>query len=49
MVYIVPEIKHWHGAAQVEAFAHLSLSVPVEGASNEWCQPVTDEEYMKLK
>ncbi|MCR3757478.1 cupin domain-containing protein [Clostridium felsineum] len=49
VVYIAPEIKHWHGAVADEAFAHLALSVPVEGASNEWCEPVTDEEYNKLK
>lgn len=49
VVYIAPEIKHWHGAVNDEAFAHLSLSVPTEGSSNEWCEPVTDEEYSKLK
>lgn len=49
VVYIAPEIKHWHGAVSDEAFAHLSLSVPTEGSSNEWCEPVTDEEYSKLK
>lgn len=49
VVYIAPEIKHWHGAVQDEAFAHLSLSVPTEGSSIEWCEPVTDEEYNKLK
>lgn len=49
VVYIAPENKHWHGAVNDEAFAHLSLSVPKEGSSNEWCEPVTDEEYSKLK
>jgi len=49
VVYIAPEIKHWHGAAKDEAFAHLSLSVPAEGASNEWFEPVTDEAYQQLE
>ncbi|MCB2311920.1 cupin domain-containing protein [Clostridium tagluense] len=49
VVYIAPEIKHWHGAVNDEAFTHLSLSVPTEGSSNEWCEQVTDEEYNKLK
>jgi hypothetical protein len=31
------------------AFVHLSLSVPTEGSSNEWYEPVTEEEYNKLK
>jgi len=49
VVYIAPGIKIWHGAVNDEAFAHLSLSVPTEGSSNEWCEQVTDEEYSKLK
>ncbi|WP_274892452.1 cupin domain-containing protein [Thermoanaerobacterium sp. R66] len=48
VVYIPPEIKHWHGAVKDEGFAHLSLTVPTEGANTEWCEPVTDEEYDKL-
>ena len=48
VLYIAPEIKHWHGAVKDETFAHLALSVPTEGQSNEWCEPVTDEEYNKL-
>ena len=49
MVYIAAEVKHWHGAVKDEAFAHLSLTVPTEGASHEWLEPVTDEAYNKLK
>lgn len=30
-------------------FAHLSFEVPGENSSNEWLEPVTDEEYNKLK
>ena len=48
VVYIAPEIKHWHGATADGPFAHLALSVQVEGASSEWCEPVSDEEYEKL-
>ena len=36
VVYIAPEVKHWHGAVADEAFAHLALAVPKEGASSEW-------------
>lgn len=48
VVYIAPEIKHWHGAVASETFAHLALAVPQKGASNEWLEPVTDKEYAKL-
>lgn len=49
VVNIPPEVKHWHGAAPDSWFAHLAIEVPAEGASNEWFEPVTEEEYCKLK
>lgn len=49
VVSISPEVKHWHGAAKDSWFAHIAIEVPVEGASTEWCEPVSDEEYSKLK
>jgi|GEM_PF-5732749 len=33
---------------QIAGFAHLAIEVPVEGASNEWLEAVSDEDYMKL-
>lgn len=46
----IPEgVKHWHGAAKDSWFTHIAISVPNEGASAEWLEPVTDEEYDKLK
>lgn len=30
-------------------FAHLAFEVPGEKTSNEWLEPVTDEEYNKLE
>ncbi|WP_427847030.1 cupin domain-containing protein [Clostridium folliculivorans] len=49
VVNIPPEVKHWHGAAPDSWFAHLAIEVPAEGASNEWLEPVSDEEYGELK
>lgn len=49
VVEIPPEVKHWHGAAPHSWFSHIAIEVPAEGASNEWCEPVSDEEYSKLK
>ena len=42
-------VKHWHGAAPDEWFSHLAIEVPGENSSNEWLEPVSDEEYRKLK
>ncbi len=48
VVYIAPEVKHWHGAAASCWFQHIALAVAAEGSSNEWLEPVSDEEYNKL-
>lgn len=48
VVQIPPEVKHWHGAAPNNWFAHLAVEVPAEGASNEWLEPVSEEHYQKL-
>ena len=49
VVNIPPETKHWHGAAKDSWFTHIAVEVPSEGGSNEWLEPVNDEEYNKLK
>ena len=48
VVHIPAGVKHWHGAAKDSWFVHLSLEVPGENTSNEWLEPVSDEDYMKL-
>lgn len=51
MTVAIPEgTKHWHGAAADSWFQHLAFSKDVKpGASNEWLEPVSDENYSKLK
>ena len=49
VVTIPAEVKHWHGAAAGSWFSHLAVEVPGEGCRNEWCEPVTDEEYAALR
>ena len=42
--------KHWHGAAADSWMQHLTYHKDVqEGASNEWLEPVTDDQYKILK
>lgn len=49
MVIVIPaNVKHWHGASSSSWFSHLAIEVPGEDTSNEWCEPVTDEEYERL-
>ena len=48
VVTIPANVKHWHGAKKDSWFSHLAVEVPGEDTSNEWCDPVSDEEYGKL-
>ena len=48
VVHIPPNVKHWHGASATEWFQHLATEVPGEDCSTEWCEPVTDEEYVTV-
>ena len=47
-VNIPAGVKHWHGAAADSWFSHLAIEVPGENGSNEWLEPVSDEEYNKV-
>lgn len=49
VINISEGVKHWHGAAKDSWFTHIAITVPNEGASAEWLEPVMDEEYNKLK
>lgn len=49
VVYIAPEVKHWHGASKDHWFTHIAIEIPNENASNEWCEPVDDLTYKNLE
>lgn len=48
VVHIPANVKHWHGAAADSWFSHLAFEIPGKNTSNEWLEPVTDEEYNSL-
>ncbi len=48
VINIPPEVKHWHGAATDSWFSHLAIEVDGEETRNEWLEPVSDEDYIKL-
>ena len=49
VIHIPANVKHWHGAAADSWFAHLAFEIAGENASNEWLEPVTDEEYGNIE
>ena len=48
VVTIPANVKHWHGATSNSWFSHIAIEVPGENSSNEWLEPVNDEEYKKI-
>ena len=49
VINIPAGVKHWHGAAADSWFSHLAIEVPGEETANEWCEPVSEQEYAGLK
>ena len=41
--------NNWHGASPNSWFSHLAFELPGKDLSNEWLEPVTEEDYNKLK
>lgn len=48
VVSIPANVKHWHGAKKDSWFSHIAIEVPGEETSNEWCEPVSDKDYLAL-
>lgn len=49
VINIPANVKHWHGAAPDSWFSHIAVEVEGDETSNEWLEPVSDKEYVKLK
>ena len=48
VVNIPAGVNHWHGATKDNWFSHIALSVPAEGATTEWRDHVSEEQYNNL-
>ncbi len=50
VIAISEGVKHWHGAAADSWMQHLAVHTQEQpGASNEWLEPVNDDQYNKVK
>lgn len=45
VVWIPPNVKHWHGASKDAAMTHIAVSEAAEGKSVTWMEKVTPEQY----
>ena len=49
VIHIPANVKHWHGAAPDSWFSHIAVELDGVETSNEWLEPVSDDEYSKCK
>jgi quercetin dioxygenase-like cupin family protein len=49
VVTIPADVKHWHGASKESWFVHLAIEVHPEKGPATWLEPVSDEDYNKLR
>jgi len=45
IVWIAPDVKHWHGATPTTAMTHIAIVEQLDGNSASWMEHVTDGEY----
>jgi quercetin dioxygenase-like cupin family protein len=45
VVWIPPNIKHWHGATASTLMRHIAITEMVDGKVADWLEHVSDEQY----
>jgi len=45
VVWIPPDVKHWHGASPTAAMTHLAIVEHRDGKGVEWLEPVSEQQY----
>jgi quercetin dioxygenase-like cupin family protein len=45
VVWIPPNVKHWHGATATNRMSHIAITNMLNGKNADWLEHVTDEEY----
>lgn len=47
VVWIPPNVKHWHGATATNAMSHVAIAESLNGSTVEWMEKVSDEQYRR--
>lgn len=45
VVWIPPEVKHWHGATPTKGMTHVAIAEALDGRSTTWMEKVSDAQY----
>ena len=46
VIWIPPEVKHWHGASADAAMTHFAVAEARDGSAVTWLEPVPDATYL---
>jgi quercetin dioxygenase-like cupin family protein len=46
IIWIPPNIKHWHGASSTVGMSHLAMAEKLDGISVSWMEQVSDDQYL---
>ena len=46
VVWFPPEVRHWHGATDVNAMSHIAVTGVYDESGVDWLEHVTDEQYL---
>ena len=45
VVWIPPDVRHWHGGSATTAMSHLAVVESLDGSRVTWMEHVSDEQY----
>lgn len=45
IVWIAPDVKHWHGARADVAMTHIAIAEALDGSPVTWLEPVSEAQY----
>jgi quercetin dioxygenase-like cupin family protein len=45
VIWIPPDVKHWHGATPTNRMSHIAITDVLNGKNVDWLEQVSDKEY----
>jgi len=45
VIWIPPDVKHWHGATAANRMSHIAITNVLNGKNVNWMEQVSDEDY----
>ena len=45
VIWIPPNVKHWHGATATNRMSHIAITNMLNGKNVDWMEQVSDEQY----